>query len=186
MKKKKLNSNQLYTIWSCVSNMPGWLRLLWLTKGYTEAELMELERIDDEFLRIARKEEIKWRKWLRKELPKTPQGWLKIFPEAKHLVKPLTQKQSRLKEQLEVARNAELEEIVEQYVDLRRSGVGRLVGLCPFHKEKTPSFMVYTNDNHFFCYGCQEHGDAIKFIRQVEKLTFKQAVRTLYRYSQLN
>lgn len=175
--------SELVSIWRCVSNTPGWLRVLWLTKLYTEAELNELERIDDEFRAFARKEKIKHRKWLRGNLPRTTDGWLKIFPEAKHLVKPVSRKQKKFDEQLEEARSVDLESVVEQYVELKRSGAYRLFGLCPFHDEKTPSFFVYTNDNHYYCFGCHEYGDVIKFIRQVEKLTFRQSVRTLCRFS---
>ena len=181
MKKKR---SELVTIWESVSNVPGWLRLLWLTKQYSEDELNELERIDDEFRAFVREEEIKHRKWLRDELPKTQQGWLEVFPEAKHLVKPVSRMQKKFDEQLEVARGVNLADVVEQYVDLRRSGVYRMVGLCPFHQEKTPSFVVYLTDNHFYCFGCHEYGDVIKFISHVEKLTFKQSVGTLYRFSQ--
>jgi len=153
---------------------------------YTEEELDELSRIDDEFLSFSRAEEISWRKRLREELPKTPQGWLEIFPEAKHLVKPVSRKQKKFREQLEIARDVDLESVVEQYVDLKRSGAYRLVGLCPFHDEKTPSFTIFKNDDHFYCFGCREYGDVIKFIRLVENLTFKQAVKTLWRFSQQN
>lgn len=180
---KKKNSD-LVGIWRCLSNIPCWLRLLWLTKQYTEDELTELIRIDDEFRAFAREEEIKHRKWLRDELPKTQQGWLEIFPEARHLLKPVSRKQKKFNDQLEIARNVDLESVVEQYVDLKWSGVYRLVGLCPFHQEKTASFVVYKMDSHFYCFGCHVYGDVIKFIKQVEKLTFKQSVRTLYRFSQ--
>ena len=179
MKKR----SELVTVWECMSNTPGWLRVLWLTKLYTDEELDVLEQVDDEFRSFARKEEITHRKWLRENLPRTTEGWLKIFPEATHLVKPVSQQQMKFDEQLEVARNVDLESVVEQYVDLRRSGAYRTVGKCPFHSEKTPSFFVYRADNHFYCFGCQEYGDVIKFIRHVEKLTFKQAVSTLYRFS---
>lgn len=179
MKKR----SELVTIWESVSNTPGWLRVLWLTKLYSDEELDELERIDDDFRSFAREQEIQHRKWLRENLPRSTEGWLKIFPEANDLVKPVSQQQKKFDEQLEVARSVDLESVVEQYVDLRRSGAYRMVGLCPFHQEKTPSFVVYRTDNHFYCFGCQEHGDVIKFISHVEKLTFKQAVSTLYRFS---
>lgn len=180
---KKKNSD-LVSIWRCLSNIPCWLRLLWLTKQYTEDELTELIRIDDDFRALAREEEIKHRERLWDELPKTQQGWSKVFPEIKHLVKSVSWKQKKFNEQLEVARAVSLELVVEQYVDLRQSGAYRLVGLCPLHDEKTPSFFVYINDNHYYCFGCHEYGDVIKFIKQAEKLTFKQSVRTLYRFSQ--
>jgi DNA primase len=178
------NQNELIKIWKCFSDIPAWLRLLWLTEQYTEEELDEMGRIDDEFNKLEKEERVEWHKWLRKELPKTPQGWLEVFPEAKHLVKPMSRKQKKFREQLEIARGVDLESVVEQYVDLRRSGAYRKVGLCPFHNDKTPSFTIFQTDEHFYCFGCREYGDVIKFIRLVEDLTFKQAVRTLYRFSQ--
>ena len=108
MKKR----SELVTIWECASNTPGWLRVLWLTKLYTDEELDEMEQIDDEFRDFAREEEIKHRKWLRENLPRTTDGWLKIFPEAKHLVKPVSQQQKKFDEQLEVARSVDLESVV--------------------------------------------------------------------------
>jgi DNA primase len=64
-----------------------------------------------------------------------------------------------------------LEEVVREHVTLRRSG-SSLLGLCPFHDEKTPSFNVNPTTNHYFCFGCQEGGDAISFVQKVEHLTF--------------
>jgi len=183
-KYKMRNQSELTKIWKCFSDIPGWLRLLWLAGQYTEEELDELGRIDDEFFSISRAEEIGWRKRLREELPKTPQSWLEIFPEAKHLVKPVSRKQKKFREQLEVARGVDLESVVENYVDLKVSGAYRKVGLCPLHDEKTPSFTIFKTDDHFYCFGCREYGDVIKFIKLVENLNFKQAVKTLWRFSQ--
>lgn len=183
MKKR----SKLVTIWECVSNTPGWLRVLWLTKLYSDEELNELDRIDDEFRAFAREEENKHRKWLRDELPKTQQGWLKIFPEAKKLIPRKKQKsQRRFDEMLEVARDVDLEDVVSEYIGLRRGGIHRMVGLCPFHQEKTPSFVVFTDEPHYHCFGCHEHGDAINFVRKIKNLSFKTAVRVLYEYSQQN
>jgi DNA primase len=71
-----------------------------------------------------------------------------------------------------------LEEVVREHVTLRRSG-SSLLGLCPFHDEKTPSFNVNPMTNHYFCFGCQEGGDAISFVQKVEHLTFTEAVERL-------
>jgi DNA primase len=71
-----------------------------------------------------------------------------------------------------------LEEVVREHVTLRRSG-SSLLGLCPFHDEKTPSFNVNPTTNHYFCFGCQEGGDAISFVQKVEHLTFAEAVERL-------
>ena len=182
MRKKR---SELVTIWRSVANIPGWLRSLWRTKQYSEDELNELERIDDEFRAFSREEEIKHRKWLRKNLPRTTEGWLKVFPEAKKLIPRKKRKnQRRFEEMLDVARDVDLEDVVSEYVDLRQSGAYRMVGSCPFHDDKTPSFFVYTTDNHYYCFGCHEHGDVITFVRKIKNLKFKMAVRILYRYSQ--
>lgn len=61
--------------------------------------------------------------------------------------------------------------------NLRQSGE-RLIGLCPFHEEKTPSFFIF-GDNHFHCYGCQEHGDSISFLMKTENISFVGAVKEL-------
>lgn len=177
MKKK---ANDLYALWSAMPRTAGWLRRLWLTGAYTEEELEEIERIDDEFLTLAREEEAEHRKWMR-ELSRT--DWLSVFPEARHLVKKVSRSQKRFRAQLEAARGVDLQEVVEEYVELRRSGAWRWAGLCPFHEEKSASFVVFTNDDHYYCFGCHEYGDAITFIRRLEELTFKQAVRVLYEYS---
>lgn len=59
-----------------------------------------------------------------------------------------------------------------------RSVSGRLQGLCPFHEERTPSFFIFP-DNHYFCFGCSEHGDAIDFCMKLKGYDFKEAVRSL-------
>jgi DNA primase len=71
-----------------------------------------------------------------------------------------------------------LEEVVREHVTLRRSG-SSLVGLCPFHDEKSPSFNVNPTTNHYYCFGCGEGGDAISFVQKVEHLTFTEAVERL-------
>ncbi|OGH23828.1 MAG: hypothetical protein A2629_00080 [Candidatus Levybacteria bacterium RIFCSPHIGHO2_01_FULL_41_15] len=54
------------------------------------------------------------------------------------------------------------------------------IGLCPFHKEKHPSFCVYPNTNRFWCYGqCNDGGDAIKFVRLLHGYSFREAVKYL-------
>ena len=75
----------------------------------------------------------------------------------------------------EIKENLDLVAIAEAAgVDLKRSG--RLhKGLCPFHGDKEPSFVVYP-DQHFKCFGCNEHGDAIDFIQKIHNCDFKQAL----------
>lgn len=175
---------ELRAVWSATPREPGWLRRLWCTGLYTDEELDEIELIDSEFLSFVSVEERNHKKWLKENLPRTTKGWLEIFPEAWALVKPESRKQKKFKEMLEIARAVELEDVVSEYVELRRSSMHRMVGLCPFHKEKTPSFCVYTDDNHYYCFGCQENGDVIKFVRKIKNLKFKTTVRVLYKYSQ--
>ena len=67
---------------------------------------------------------------------------------------------------------------VGEYVKLRRNGT-RMVGLCPFHTEKTPSFGVTPTLGIFKCFGCGMGGDVIKFVQEIEQLTFWEALKTL-------
>ena len=71
-----------------------------------------------------------------------------------------------------------IEEVVEEFVTLRRRGVN-LIGLCPFHGEKTPSFNVNPTRNIFKCFGCGKGGDAVTFLREHENLTYPEALRWL-------
>lgn len=73
---------------------------------------------------------------------------------------------------------ADLERIVGSRVDLRQSG-GNLVGLCPFHQEKTPSFHVYKDTGTYHCFGCGAHGSAIDFVMNTAQVSFVQAVEIL-------
>lgn len=70
----------------------------------------------------------------------------------------------------------DIEQLVGSYLDLKRRGK-TLVGLCPFHNEKTPSFTVYPESNSFYCFGCGAGGDAITFIRRIENLDYIEAVK---------
>ena len=72
----------------------------------------------------------------------------------------------------------DLTELVSSYVNLRRSG-RNLVGLCPFHRENTPSFNVYPENGSFYCFGCGTGGDVITFVRKIENLDYMEAVRFL-------
>ena len=80
----------------------------------------------------------------------------------------------------DLAARADLAAIVGARVQLRRSGK-RLLGLCPFHPEKTPSFHVSPEKGMFHCFGCGAHGDAIGFFMQKENLDFIAAVEALAR-----
>ena len=79
----------------------------------------------------------------------------------------------------EVRERTRIEEIVGEYVALRPAGGGSLKGLCPFHDEKSPSFNVRPAHGYYHCFGCGEGGDAIKFIQEVEHLSFVETVERL-------
>lgn len=78
----------------------------------------------------------------------------------------------------EVSSRNDIESIVSQYVTLKSRG-NTLVGLCPFHNEKTGSFTVYRNTNSYYCFGCGTGGDVINFTMRIENLDYIEAVRTL-------
>ncbi len=72
----------------------------------------------------------------------------------------------------------DIESTIAPYVRLRRSG-RLLQGLCPFHGEKTPSFFVYTESQSYHCFGCGTGGDVITFIKNIQNLSFYDAVKLL-------
>ena len=76
-----------------------------------------------------------------------------------------------------VARNP-IEDVVGQYVSLKRSG-GNMFGLCPFHGEKTASFSVAPEKGIYYCFGCHKGGGAINFMMEIEGLSYPDAVRNL-------
>lgn len=73
---------------------------------------------------------------------------------------------------------AQVEEIIEDFVSLKRRGVN-LIGLCPFHDEKTPSFTVSPSKNLFKCFGCGKGGDSARFLMEHEQMNFPEAIRYL-------
>ncbi len=72
-----------------------------------------------------------------------------------------------------------IDEVVGDYVQLRRAGADSLKGLCPFHDEKSPSFHVRPNHGHFHCFGCGEGGDVYAFVQKIEHVSFVEAVEVL-------
>ncbi|MBA2505877.1 MAG: DNA primase, partial [Thermoleophilaceae bacterium] len=69
-------------------------------------------------------------------------------------------------------------ELVSQRTDLRRAG-GQWSGICPFHEERSPSFSVNAESKVYYCFGCQEKGDAIRFVEATEGLDFPGAIEYL-------
>ncbi len=74
-----------------------------------------------------------------------------------------------------VRQNADFVAVVEERTPLRKAGA-RLVGRCPFHDERTPSFSVNAVDKLFYCHGCHKGGDMIAFVRETQGLTFVEAI----------
>ncbi|MBO5040984.1 MAG: DNA primase [Clostridia bacterium] len=82
----------------------------------------------------------------------------------------------------EIKYRNDIEEVISQYVSLKRAG-NNLLGLCPFHSEKTPSFTVFTGTKSFYCFGCGAGGDVISFVMRTENLTYVDALRALAKRS---
>jgi DNA primase len=78
-----------------------------------------------------------------------------------------------------VRERTSIADVISEQVTLRPAGGGNLKGLCPFHDEKTPSFTVAPGRNVWFCHGCGAGGDAIKFVMDIDHLTFVEAVERL-------
>ena len=78
----------------------------------------------------------------------------------------------------EIKYRNDIETTISQYVNLKRRGKN-LVGLCPFHSEKTPSFTVYPESSSFYCYGCHVGGDVFTFTGLIENLDYIESVKLL-------
>ena len=78
----------------------------------------------------------------------------------------------------EVVRRNDITDVVASYVQLRHRGRTH-TGLCPFHSEKTPSFVVYPETQSFYCFGCGAGGDVITFVRKINNLDYVEAVKML-------
>lgn len=77
-----------------------------------------------------------------------------------------------------VKQQVDIVKVIEGYIRLRNAGAQRFKGLCPFHKEKTPSFSVNGGPQQFFyCFGCQASGDVFSFVGKIENVSFPEAVR---------
>jgi DNA primase len=78
-----------------------------------------------------------------------------------------------------VKQQADIVRIVGDYVKLKKSGAQNFSGLCPFHKEKTPSFSVHATRQFYHCFGCGVSGDVFSFVQRLENITFPEAVRAV-------
>jgi DNA primase len=77
-----------------------------------------------------------------------------------------------------VKQQADIVRVIGEYVRLKKSGAN-FTGLCPFHQEKTPSFAVHPVKQIYHCFGCGAGGDVFKFVMEMEKSTFPEAIRTV-------
>jgi len=78
----------------------------------------------------------------------------------------------------EVRLNSDLVEVISEYLHLEKKG-GSYFGLCPFHREKTPSFSVEPVKQFYYCFGCNNGGNVFHFIMHIENLDFLEALRFL-------
>ncbi len=85
----------------------------------------------------------------------------------------------------EIRNSNDIVDVISQYVVLKRSG-RNFFGLCPFHREKSPSFSVSPDKQIFHCFGCGVGGDVIHFVSKIENLDFKQAIEALAEKSGIN
>ncbi len=88
----------------------------------------------------------------------------------------MVQYTDELKEEIRSAND--IVDVISQYVSLKRSG-RNFFGLCPFHKEKSPSFSVSADRQYFHCFGCHKGGDVFTFVSEIEKVSFKEALELL-------
>src|SRR3954454_1489839 len=78
----------------------------------------------------------------------------------------------------EVRDRTDIVELVSQYVQLKKTGRS-FKGLCPFHQEKTPSFVVFPDSQNFHCFGCGRGGDVFTFYKEIEHTDFREALTEL-------
>jgi DNA primase len=78
-----------------------------------------------------------------------------------------------------VRERSPIDAVIGEYVPLRNAGGDSLMGLCPFHDEKSSSFHVTPSRGLFYCFGCQESGDVISFLQKIEHLSFAEAIERL-------
>src|SRR6185369_10165807 len=129
-------------------------------------------------------------------LKRSPEEFMRLL-EAAHPAKPRTRQErqprspmqstdSLLAKRIQRIKSAmPIAEIVGQYVDLRPSG-RTLLGRCPFHDDRTPSFVIYPHSETFHCFGCRAHGDVISFVQQMEGISFGQTLEALDPSTSLN
>ena len=78
-----------------------------------------------------------------------------------------------------VRENVRIDEVIGDYVSLKQAGGDQKKGLCPFHDEKSPSFNVTLSKGYFHCFGCGKGGDVIKFLMEIDHISFVEAIEKL-------
>ncbi len=86
----------------------------------------------------------------------------------------------------ELRARTDIEEIIGKYTEIKHRGSRTPVALCPFHTEKTPSFVIYRDTQSYYCFGCAAGGDVITFIKNIERLDYTDAVRLLCERAGMN
>lgn len=86
----------------------------------------------------------------------------------------------------ELRARTDIEELISKYTEIKHRGSRTPVALCPFHTEKTPSFVIYRDTQSYYCFGCGAGGDAITFIKNIERLDYTDAVRFLCERAGMN
>jgi DNA primase len=76
-----------------------------------------------------------------------------------------------------VKQQADIVRVIGEYITLKKSGAQNYSGLCPFHGEKTPSFSVHVTRQFYHCFGCGVSGDVFKFVQEIEKVSFPEAIK---------
>src|ERR1700733_10414630 len=76
-----------------------------------------------------------------------------------------------------VKQQADIVRVIGEYITLKKSGAQNYSGLCPFHGEKTPSFSVHVTRQFYHCFGCGVSGDVFKFVQEIDKVSFPEAVK---------
>jgi len=80
-----------------------------------------------------------------------------------------------------VRERTDIAKVVGEFLTLKKAGHDSLVGLCPFHSEKTPSFSISPSKQVYYCFGCGAGGDAVRFLQEIENLTFVETIERLAR-----
>src|SRR5438128_12552163 len=78
-----------------------------------------------------------------------------------------------------VRERSDIAQVISGHLQLKKAGRDSLVGLCPFHTEKSPSFSVSPTKQVYYCFGCGEAGDVFSFVEKVESLSFVEVVERL-------